>query len=123
MEVVRDTKQIFLSLALPLLIGLVVGFLTLRGGIYVFVLYAAIGFVTLSILRPLQALFLYVILYPLLSTFSISLGSGIPDISFNRAGVLVILVAVLVRAYFNKIKLKGRNFAEFTQYGDLASWL
>ena len=94
---------------LPLLVGLVVGFLSLQAGIFVFFLYVGIGFVALSIFRPLEALFLYVIVYPLLSTFSISLGKGIPDISFNRAGVLVILVAVLVRAYFAKTKVKVYN--------------
>lgn len=100
-------------LVIILLIGVIIGLLISQGfSKYVFILYAGFGFVVLSFINPLKALFVYIILYPLLSTFSISLGKGIPDISFNRAAVLIILAAVLLRTYFGKTNLKSRTHVE-----------
>jgi len=69
---------------------------------------AAIYFI-FSLFRPRYALYLFILSYPLFSTFSLSLGNKIPDINFNRAMVSIIVISFFLCAYFKKIKFNKIN--------------
>lgn len=106
-----ETK--FAQISLVLISGICIGLGVIKGFGFMFIgFYFGVAYFTLSLFRPLQALLLFVLLFPLFSTFNVSLGRGIPDLSFNRMCVLTLAVAVLLRAYFGKTNLKGRSYAE-----------
>ena len=102
---------------MALFISLMTGILIVQGmGIHLCLLCISLAFLIYAINNPQEAFMLYLISYPLFATFAFSFGKRIPDLSYSRFFVFMLLFVLLFRANTSNLKLK-----KFSKYEILMS--
>jgi len=94
--------------------SLFLGLIMSRGfGLYLFVLYCGMVSLVLVVLFLKQAVFFFVITYPLLSTFSFSLSANLPEFNYVRISMLLICFSFVLKVFYGKIRVKRFSAVEF----------
>ena len=109
-----NKKQLYRLLIASILLGFPIGALIVYFPIqFVLGFFSAIAFTIICFFRIDYALIIYIVLNPLFSTMIINLPSSVPDITFSRAAIVILIPAFLYHVIFSKMKLTGEKKIEF----------